>query len=395
MEGEVSSGSTPGPSGGIYLIQRDGQLVKMIEQAYDSEQLLQDLLAKHPSLLAGEQMSTVSPRQWLLIAREAPLSSEEGGGWRWSIDHLFLDQDGIPTLVEVKRSTDTRVRREVVGQMLDYAANAVVYLPVEEIRARFGATCAMQDPSIDPSDAVVKFLGDRSDEEQFWEDVKTNLKAGKIRLVFVADEIPTELRRIVDFVNSQIDPAEMVAVEVKQYVDAEGGLRCLVPRVVGKKMPPPASAEPWTESSFFRTLQEGRSASEVAIARRLLEWARARTPNIVWGKGLQLGSFTPQFAHAGHDYRPISVWTNGIVQIQFGQIRMRPPFDNEAERLEFLNRLNAVPGVHVPNDAITKYPSLPLTAFQHAGALEKFLEALDWFAQEIRSLGGTNLTHPG
>ena len=32
----------------------------------------------------------------------------------------------MPTLVEVKRSSDTRIRREVVGQMLHYAANAVV-----------------------------------------------------------------------------------------------------------------------------------------------------------------------------------------------------------------------------------------------------------------------------
>ena len=33
-----------------------------------------------------------------------------------------LDQDAIPTLVKVERSSDTRVRCEVVGQMLDYAA---------------------------------------------------------------------------------------------------------------------------------------------------------------------------------------------------------------------------------------------------------------------------------
>jgi|SRR5579872_2595824 len=59
----------------------------------------------------------------------------------WSLDHLFIDQDGIPTLVEVKRGTDTRIRREVVGQMLDYAANAVVYWPVESIRSHFDRTC--------------------------------------------------------------------------------------------------------------------------------------------------------------------------------------------------------------------------------------------------------------
>ena len=53
------------------------------------------------------------------------------------MDHLFLDQDSIPTIVEVKRSTDTRIRREVVGQLLDYAANAVVYWPVERLQAQF------------------------------------------------------------------------------------------------------------------------------------------------------------------------------------------------------------------------------------------------------------------
>jgi hypothetical protein len=45
----------------------------------------------------------------------------------------------VPTLVEVKRRADTRIRREVVGQMLDYAANGVVYWPLEQLRELFGA----------------------------------------------------------------------------------------------------------------------------------------------------------------------------------------------------------------------------------------------------------------
>jgi hypothetical protein len=61
-----------------------------------------------------------------LIERESAVPDTEGGPGRWSVDHLFLDQDSVPTLVEVKRSSDTRIRREVVGQLIDYAANAVV-----------------------------------------------------------------------------------------------------------------------------------------------------------------------------------------------------------------------------------------------------------------------------
>jgi hypothetical protein len=51
----------------------------------------------------------------------------------------------VPTLVEVKRSSDTRIRREVVGQMLDYAANAVVYWPLERLRATFEASEGAED----------------------------------------------------------------------------------------------------------------------------------------------------------------------------------------------------------------------------------------------------------
>ena len=55
---------------GIYLIEKDGNLVELIERAYDSESYLQELLARYPSLLAGDQMDAAEPRRWILVARE-------------------------------------------------------------------------------------------------------------------------------------------------------------------------------------------------------------------------------------------------------------------------------------------------------------------------------------
>ena len=92
----------------IFLIQNDGQLIAMREQTYDSEALLQDLLAHYPHLLVGDQIDHAQPRRWLLITREASLPSEEGGSGRWAVDHLFLDQEAVPTLVEVNAAA-TRV----------------------------------------------------------------------------------------------------------------------------------------------------------------------------------------------------------------------------------------------------------------------------------------------
>ena len=45
-------------SGAIFLIQDDGKLMELNEQAYDSEDLLQTLLAQVSHLLAGDQIDS-------------------------------------------------------------------------------------------------------------------------------------------------------------------------------------------------------------------------------------------------------------------------------------------------------------------------------------------------
>lgn len=182
---------------GIFLIQNNEELVEMNEQPYDSEKLLQMWLAKYPELLVGNQINAKEPRRFLLIEQECGVPAEEGGSARWAIDHLFLDQDAIPTIVEIKRSSDTRIRREVVGQMLDYAANATEHWRVDHLRERFVANC--QRNRVDPAEKLKDFLGDDIDAEDFWDLANRNLQDRKLRLMFVADVIPTELQRIVEF----------------------------------------------------------------------------------------------------------------------------------------------------------------------------------------------------
>ena len=52
-------------TGRIYLLNDSSELMAMEEASYDSEGLLQELLAKHPDLLAGEQINSEEPRRWL------------------------------------------------------------------------------------------------------------------------------------------------------------------------------------------------------------------------------------------------------------------------------------------------------------------------------------------
>ena len=369
--------------GGVYLIGEDGELVEMAERPYDSEDLLQGLLARHPNLLAGDQIDEVEPRRWLLVSREVPLASEEDGGGRWSVDHLFLDQDAVPTIVEVKRSSDARIRREVVGQMLDYAANAVVYWPVEDLRARFEAGCERR--GVAAAEEIEGTLG-VADPEEFWRQAKINLQAGRVRLVFVADEVPPELRRVVEFLGGQMDPAEVLAVEIKQYVGR--GMRTLVPRVVGQKAQKPPRPRPpsvqWDESSFFQTLRERRGAEEAACAGRVLGWAKKKGLGIGWGKGQHDGSFTPELRHGGTTHKFVRLYTYGGVEVLFEYIMYQPPFDDESLRLELVGLLNGLTDVKISEDKITKRPTIDLGLLKDEAVMKQFLGILDWIAEEIR-----------
>jgi hypothetical protein len=306
---------------------------------------------------------------------------------RWSVDHLFLDHDAVPTLVEVKRSSDTRIRREVVGQLIDYAANAVVYWPIDTLRGAFERRLEGEDRDADAELAAV--LGPDADIEGYWEQAAANLKAGRIRLVFVADEIPRELRRVVEFLNEQM-AAEVIAIEVKQYVGPDG-LRTLVPRAIGQT----AAAETrkgsrekrqWDEASFLEEIKAKRGAAEARVARELIEWARVQLPRFTWGTGRKTGSFIPVLDHAGTDYFPVALWTDGRVEIKFGYLVTRPPFDDVRLRREFRRRLNEIPGVEIPEDAVKLFPSIRLADLAASmKAFDSFKGALEWFCETVRS----------
>lgn len=216
-------------AGGIFLITENDKLVEMQASPYESEDVLQSIIAQFPRLLAScsEEQENA---QWLLVSREVGVPDNGNGSTRWSLDHLFIDGEGVPVLVEVKRSTDTRIRREVVGQMLDYAANAVAYWPIEHIQTSYVAEC--ERLGVSPQDNLEQFLSGKINEVAFWRNVKTNLQAGRIRMLFVADQIPNDLKRIIEFLNEQMDPAEVLGIEVKQFTD--GKLRTITPVIVGQ-----------------------------------------------------------------------------------------------------------------------------------------------------------------
>lgn len=370
-------------AGRIYFLQSNAQLMPMQETPYDSEKLLQQLLADHPDLLAGEQINSIAPRRWLLITREMGVPDEEDGSVRWALDHLFLDQDAVPTLVEVKRSNDSRIRRKVVGQMLDYAANAVAYWPVEEIRTKFETRC--EKAGENPEETLAQFLGSDNEGEVFWQRVKTNLQAGRIRLIFVADQIPPELRRIVEFLNQQMDPAEVLALEVRQFVGQ--GMKTLVPRVWGqtpkKETPTPTI---WTKPKFIEAVRQRYGDAAAAAAKELFDWIERQASDVSWGRGSNVGVAIPQIKSGTTAFRACRMTTWGRFVFCFDWLCKQPPFDREAVRRELLAKINAIPDVSFDDDVLTDRARIKFETLANPDAMRKLKAAVTWMISRVSEL---------
>ncbi len=380
-------------AGGIYLIQDDDRLVEMMEQPYDSEDQLQDLLVTYPNLIAGDQIDRATPRRWLLISREAAVASDEETAVQWSLDHLFLDQNAVPTFVDVRRTPNAELRQKVLGQSIDYAANALFYWPVDSIIALFEANC--RDRGRDPEQIFEEFLGADANEDRFWQKVKTNLQAGKVRLVFVADEISAEMRRVVEFLNEQMDPVEVLALEIKQYV-SQDGLRTLVPRIIGqtaeaqqKKSSATRERRRWDESSFFAEMKARRGAEEAQMAKAIYVWVKDRSPemDIQWGTGDTYGGFAAQLHRKGKKpYQLFTVNIAGKMEIAAHNYGSQPPFDGEEKWLELRNKFSSI-GLSLPTEPVERRsPSLALFTLQDESDLHQVLETFDWVVEEIKSL---------
>ena len=165
-----------------------------------------------------------------------------------------------------------------------------------------GARMTVPTPKLSLSGPSAKV----EDVSTFWHSVKTNLQAGRVRSrSLIADEIPSGIAaRSSSFSNAQMDPAEVLAIEVKQFV-GDGEHACSVrrgPNGIGSNKRRPWSAAnrgSGTRSSLGPFGNSDLSVGmnqETAVARRLLDWAKKTWLRIWWGQARKDGSFFP-FVH--------------------------------------------------------------------------------------------------
>lgn len=247
-------------NGKIYKIKDNNELVAIHEEKHHNENNFQELLFLYPDLIPGDQIDSESPRRWLRVGREID-----------NIDIFLLDQDGTPTIVEVKKSNNSEIHREVVGQMLDYGSKLVFSQSAETILPQIEANSPQ---------SVQDFLDNEISEEEFWENVDNNLKEEKMRLIVVSDEIPRNLQNIIEFLNNKIESTEVLALEIKQFTDDATGTKTLVPRLMGQtRIITPIEPE-LVETTFFENLDN----VGVEFFQELINFANENNLNLKWTK---------------------------------------------------------------------------------------------------------------
>ena len=279
----------------IYRI-HEGSVIRMDEVLCENEEVeLQNLLERSPELLAGEQIEPDHPRNWLLVKREMDVPDPVTGSSRWSIDFLYVDQDAILTFVECKRHNDTRSRREVIGQVFDYAANAPRLWESEQLCQMAEETQKRLGRKLE--EEVGRLRGEASTAGELFDRAIANLREHKLRIVLFLETAPPELRTLVEFLMDVLvlSKVEIVLVEARRY--RHGGVDVIAPTVWGyteqvrtqRRVVADAlngTRRRWDENSFFAALNERQAdeAGKQAVDMLYRELPKAGY-HITWGSG--------------------------------------------------------------------------------------------------------------
>jgi len=358
------------------IVLRDGESVRVVEQTrYATEQELQDFLLNYPDLIPLDEAET-GALPLMPIGREVAVASG-------SIDVLYMDASGMLTVAETKLKRNPEARREVLGQVLEYAA-ALATWSSQDIgalaQAFLGSERAPKDYKGQSFEDAVKNLARRtspeSEQEFSIDDLRAkigdNLRNGQMRLIVAVDDIHDPLRSTVTFLNTHSN-FQIYLLQVVRFSSEHQDI--FVPSLFGyaKKVKPPPTR--WNPTTFRAELERLPSKAAVDTVWALYEFADNEADAVWWGNGAIEGSFT--FHYIVNDQR-LSVFTattKGHLWANFGWMKGRVPDGDLAAFREHLNRID---GVNLGENVVDggKFPSLKVSNLSKPGSLDLFKDAV-------------------
>jgi hypothetical protein len=245
---------------------------------------------------------------------------------RFNLDFLFADQEAIPTLVECKRFASTEARRQVVGQMIEYAANGHYYWSKDRLRDYAEESAKNRGRTLDA--ALGDLQGPEGDSpEEFFNQVQQNLREDRLRIVFFLEDSSPALRSVIEFLRKHMALTVVLLVEARQYT--LNGTLIVVPTLFGyteearkelraTDVQSQAGRKRWDEKSYFVD-SENRLGDGARPLRLLYGQLNVEGFGPYWGRGQKAGSFNPK-AFDVSPCSPISVYSTGWMTLKFGDL---------------------------------------------------------------------------
>ncbi len=251
------------------------------------EDWLQRVIHDHPSLLPTTEIEPAfSPL--ISLGREIEADS-------WFIDNLFISPQGYLTIVETKLWRNPEARREVVGQIIEYA-KVVSTWSFNELNQKVKEHNEQRWGVIDMIRTVVPIP--EEDEGILIDAISKNMQRGHFLLLIVGDGIRESTEELAEYLSESPQLHFTLAlVELKIYQATDGLL--VIPQVVTRtreitraiiriegnqiqqiSVDTDVNIEPdkvkhkrtaLSEEEFFELLQERAGSEEVEFARQLME----------------------------------------------------------------------------------------------------------------------------
>ncbi len=417
----------------------DGEWRRMSGSNQQADDSLHNLIRQMPEFISIEDLEPEGASMKLCIEHSSANDTEDDGGL------IGIDDNGRITIVECRVANDSSVRREILGQALEYAAT-LWQMSYEE----FDDMVVRSEGS-----SLVELMSERIpakewSEEAFRDAIIDTLNRGNFRLIMAIQEMTDKLKQVIRFLRARGALSfETYALEIQRFSDGETEIA--IPRLTSfaelgqetyiertepaREAAPPqppeqerpqqertqaaTSDEPViggteestestesTESSdspelvighakpperkdkrkealFFAKCQETASQNAVEIVRKLYVFSMESADNIMWWGSGGAGAFN--FALTEDQLTVFIVDATGRIMFNFSEWQREPVYKSLLP--QFLEKLKDVSALRRQKGDYTKWPDFDIEEFfGNQNDLTKFEDAVRFLKAELGKL---------
>lgn len=279
-----------------------------LNEKHFQENWLQKIIHKNPQILPIDDIeSGFAP----LISLGREISTSVG-----YIDNLYISPNGYLTIVETKLWRNPEAKREVVGQIIDYAKELMNW---NFTKLNDGVKNSSQLYN-NNSKGIIELINDfekieEHEEYKIIDNIERNLKRGRFLLLIVGDGIRESVEEMVDFLSNtpQIQftlglvelqfyknpniEGELIAIpnlitrtrEITRAIvkieNSTAGNVTIETDFIEEKVKPITVRTTITEDDFFEQLQQNTDFESAEFAKHILATVKEKGYFVEWRQG--------------------------------------------------------------------------------------------------------------